>query len=82
MLSGKAPQASEARSNRQIVSTLASVGLTEIIINEMRNPAARGNTAWRHEAPRIIRFGDAQDMRDTGGFYWFVFFPGKENEQA
>ncbi len=28
----------------------------------------------------MIRFGDAQDTRDTGGFFWFVFYPVKENE--
>jgi hypothetical protein len=66
MLSGKAPQLSEMRSNRQIVST-------------------RANWATPHGGNRrriIVRFGGAQGTRDTGGFFGFGFFPGKENEQT
>ena len=35
------------------------------------------------EFPRAPPHGATRrNKRDTGGFFWFVFFPGKENEQA
>ena len=40
------------------------------------------NAAWQHEAPRIVRFGDAQDTRGMGVFFWFVFFHVEENEHG
>ncbi len=57
MPSCKAPQVRETCSNRQIVST-------------------RANWATLHGGIRrrlIVWFGDAQDTRGTGAFFWLLF---------
>ena len=45
--------------------------------------STRTSVATPHGGMRrrfIDRFGDAQDKRDTGVFFWFVFFHVEENE--
>ncbi len=53
---------SEVRSNRTIVST--------------RTSSATPHGGMRRRV--IIRFGDAQDTRDTGAFIWLLFLGAKE----
>jgi hypothetical protein len=53
---------SEARSNRQIVSTRTSLA------------TLHGGTRRRF----IDRLGDTQEEAGHGGFFWLLFFSGKE----
>jgi hypothetical protein len=49
---------------------------------DCEHPSEQGIAAWRMRPRFNDRLGDAQDTRDTGTFFRFVLFPGKENEQT
>jgi len=50
---------------------------------DCEHPSEFGNAAWRHEAPLHQPVGATRRVeRDTGAFFWFVFFRVKENEQS
>ena len=65
MSAGKAP-CEARRSNRQIVSTRASLA---------KPPGGMGHRL-------IAQFDDAQDTRDTGVFFGFVFCHAEANEHS